>query len=925
MNRLMSCGAALTVARLVCVPFACDAAETGVPILRIAKQWTDPARDCGGTIWRYYEAWQTDVVRAEGGALVPVEPYVYRQKVKGGNDRSGPFEIVPAKKTVGSALPPEDWMTPGFDDSTWSRQPGPFDSHYRSTALICVRGRFEVLDPAKITTLNLELNFQGGAVAYINGREVGREGMPAGKITPETLANDYPKEADWRFERMVSGKVTDPPQSEKDDLEKRGNRARTLKISIPPGMLNKGANVLAVEVHRAPAHPIMFTAYYYGLHELPNWAWNRCSIEGITLTSSAPETAIVPNVKRPKGMQVWNCSTFSLLNPTWFGDPNEPLRPIELVGLRNGTYAEQIVVSSPDPIKELKVSLSDLKGSASAIPSDALKVAYVKWQLYTGPDWAGVHAQFDPLEPDCPRMISNEIPATKVPYQSKGPYKATAFQPVVVSVKIPRDAKKGEYSGTLTITAAGEKAVEVPVKVNVASEWTLPEPLDFRTFIGMMECPDSVALQYGVPMWSEAHWKLLDQVFALMAEVGVGDLYIPLLAKTNIGNEESMVRWIKQPDGTYKPDFSIVERVLNVATKHLRKKLQVVFWIHDRPFSRTPAVEYRWAGQRRTVVGDWPLPCTEIDPATGKTKEFQAPQWGTPEARVFWKPVITGLTALMGKCGPEKRMLFGAGAGWLDPKSMEDCRALAPDVLWYQRVHHVFESKNIGYLNWGDWPVAGADVMSVNVDPDQIADNSAYLWRKTVGADSLVVTAGAWTMHQGTLPPVYRMAAETIQLHVGGKIRIGIGAQGADYWPVLPMPDRLKDGSEWRTSILERYTYAQGIDHGGGTYAFVGPGRSGPVPTMNLVLLKESLQDLEARAFVQDALLDHADKLGPDLAKRCKELCDDRTRQLRHYSSYFWDGYQRTFPNCIFNEDWYVRNTRQLYELTGEVAKALGR
>ena len=51
----------------------------------------------------------------------------------------------------------------------------------------------------------------------------------------------------------------------------------------------------------------------------------------------------------------------------------------------------------------------------------------------------------------------------------------------------------------------------------------------------------------------------------------------------------------------------------------------------------------------------------------------------------------------------------------------------------------------------------------------------------------------------------------------------------------------------------------------------------------------------------------------------------DRTRELRHYSSYFWDGYQRTFPNCIFNEDWYVRSTRQLYELTGEVAKAMGK
>jgi len=40
----------------------CDAAEPGVPILRMAKQWTDPAKDCGGTIWRYHETWRTEVL-----------------------------------------------------------------------------------------------------------------------------------------------------------------------------------------------------------------------------------------------------------------------------------------------------------------------------------------------------------------------------------------------------------------------------------------------------------------------------------------------------------------------------------------------------------------------------------------------------------------------------------------------------------------------------------------------------------------------------------------------------------------------------------------------------------------------------------------------------------------------------------------------
>ena len=45
--------------------------------------------------------------------------------------------------------------------------------NYRSLALMCLRGRFEVRDPAQVADLALTLNFRGGAVIYLNGKEVG--------------------------------------------------------------------------------------------------------------------------------------------------------------------------------------------------------------------------------------------------------------------------------------------------------------------------------------------------------------------------------------------------------------------------------------------------------------------------------------------------------------------------------------------------------------------------------------------------------------------------------------------------------------------------------------------------------------------------------------------------------------------------------
>ena len=188
------------------------------------------------------------------------------------------------------------------------------------------------------------------------------------------------------------------------------------------------------------------------------------------------------------------------------------------------------------------------------------------------------------------------------------------------------------------------------------------------------------------------------------------------------------------------------------------------------------------------------------------------------------------------------------------------------------------------------------------------------------------VTTGAWSMHQQTSQPVFRTAAETTLLGKdqgwGGTRTIvhGIGCQGADFWAVLPV-----DKFNYLQSV-NRFTYQpHALDHSSATFEFVGAGKQGPVPTCHLRLLEESLQDAEARIFVQDALLDHKDKLGPDLARRCKEVCDGRTRQFRFYSAAILGGYQRVFPSAIFNEVWYTRNTAQLYELTDEVAKALGK
>jgi len=127
---------------------------------------------------------------------------------------------------------------------------------------------------------------------------------------------------------------------------------------------------------------------------------------------------------------------------------------------------------------------------------------------------------------------------------------------------------------------AGGEAAVVPVEVKVCS-WKLPEPNKWVTFVDIMESPESVAMAYNVPMWSEAHFKLLAKSLTLLGKVGNKTCHVPLICETNMGNDESMVRWIKQADGSYKHDFSIMEKYLDAVEKHQGKPTVICFYVWD--------------------------------------------------------------------------------------------------------------------------------------------------------------------------------------------------------------------------------------------------------------------------------------------------------------------------------------------------------
>jgi len=122
--------------------------------------------------WRGLFVHAATAVR-QGKGLEPIEPNIRRR----------PVQL------------PANWTASNVDDSGWAIRTGPFFGIPSGTSprsgtsergLICLRNDSLVQDPAKATGLTVSVGYRGGAVVYVNGREIARSHLPAGDLKRNT-------------------------------------------------------------------------------------------------------------------------------------------------------------------------------------------------------------------------------------------------------------------------------------------------------------------------------------------------------------------------------------------------------------------------------------------------------------------------------------------------------------------------------------------------------------------------------------------------------------------------------------------------------------------------------------------------------------------------------------------------------------------
>ncbi len=596
---------------------------------------------------------------------------------------------------------------------------------------------------------------------------------------------------------------------------------------------------------------------------------------------------------------------------------------ITITGARNGRFSGKVIVTSSQPIEGLKATLSDLKQDGAAIAASAVTVRYaVAWDDSIG-NWH--------------RPVGRDILLTVAP-------EGQTTIPVWVTVSVPAEAKAGTYSGQLTIAAAGADPVRVPVTLRV-QDWTLPSPQNYATWIELVQSPDTLATEYDVPLWSEKHWAMIAQSMRLMSPTGSRTIYIPLVAETNMGNSETMVRWVVKADKA-EPDFSIMDRYLDTAAENLGTPKQVIFYVWE--VFVTPPDEDFMKRQResksyeldkfeaRVAEGRKGVPVTMVDPPSGKTSKGFLPHYDTEAGKAVWGPFWRELRQRMAQRGLEGTMMLGVMSDWRPSESqVKALKEYAGDLPWTSASHHarwLFGTSKLGDRQLYGIATIGYTAVALDhqytINP---AHGRSYGWQKDI------LHAQYWRFQYFNTKSMVTIRTEP-EANITGNQR-GLARIGADFWFTI------KDKRGRRVgTVTDRYphSYWHSMNITGWLLA---PGSDGPVGTARLETFTEGVQECEARIAIEKVLTNEKlrAQLGSNLAEKAQWILDERQIAL-------WKGrgaddaamsnglvaayrdlmaMQKTWDAKAGN-DWFVASgwqdrNAQLYAVAGEVASKLGR
>ena len=738
------------------------------------------------------------------------------------------------------------------------------------------------------------------------------------------------------------------------------NRLKTVRdralgpVAIGGKLLRKGRNVLAVELRGSLHHPLIFASGKWGHGKSRHWnstkGWDHVRLVSLALRD--PSETLPSAMDPPKKLTVWAEDMHTRLYGLEYRPASMPPGKLKFVGALNGSFSGMLTVQSGGKIEGLAVAVTDLKGAqgSAAISRDRITVTGMVGEPLTEMDPLGVHIKglsrggdrfnfmsrdafnhisFSPFfhKPrDADRDWAQRASRKMLWYDHIGlalppVVPANAIQPLWFRLRVPMETPPGVYRGQATVSANGAEPVTLPVEAEVVG-WRVPSPREFLTDVAFEHHPYAIASHYllpkdspvrprgrdwrgpvraKVPLWSDAHFRLLANSFKQMARAGNDLLIVPVLNRTEFGNwEDSMIKWTRRKDGSYDFDYKVLDRFLDLAMKHMGRPRVICFVImHCQLASPRPAV-------------------TVYDEASGKTETLHLGWREDAFKRLpVWKRFGSALLAHMREKGLDRQTYWGHGGDHeSDPALMGLFWEVFPNHYWAASGHTYHggaggggHSRNVvryfadvygaaspveSKMGWKGAYIGGGPSVEIGT---QYASSSIGKEERLVRNETYLYVHCPRDEVRGAGQPIRWRGIPSVSLHRGYS---GVGHLGFDSYDYNYLDGYV--GSDWAFP---------GRPH----HMFSWPGPDGAEPSARFEALLEGIQECEARIFLEQ----NVDRglLGKEMAARVENVLLD---YLNHYC--LWPQL-RSDSVYDYIHGWQD-DSRKLFTVAAEVARIVG-
>lgn len=177
-----------------------------------------------------------------------------------------------------------------------------------------------------------------------------------------------------------------------------------------------------------------------------------------------------------------------------------------------------------------------------------------------------------------------------------------------VSVQLPKDLEAKQYPVTLDFYRKGKKRGSARFCITVCPE-ELPQT-DFL-YTNWFHC-DCIADVHGVPVFSEAHWVLMEKYMRLATAHGMNMILTPVVTPpldTAVGAERPTVQLVdveKTGEG-YAFDFTLLRRFVEMAKRCGITHFEISHLFTQWGAACTPKVVARVGNRRKKIFG-WHVP-----------------------------------------------------------------------------------------------------------------------------------------------------------------------------------------------------------------------------------------------------------------------------------------------------------------------------